>query len=224
MLSGQHGSSKKYNPYGSSAWPNFRPIAGEGRGVAVDHDVDAVARGFTHRLHRRLGQPNRPQPFDGHRRRDRHGFEGREPVLDSLPGQIAELSRIIHGRFVEVLHPPAAQVAIRPDVIPHGATPQLRTRHSGDLARDIPQRQIDPGDSRGADNPMAVPEMLAVHHLPQMLDPARVLAHHQLGQILHRTHHRPRVPFQRRLAPAVQPRLIGQHLDKHPIPHPGVTD
>ena len=31
MLSGQQGSSKKYSPYGSSAWPNFSPIAGDGR-------------------------------------------------------------------------------------------------------------------------------------------------------------------------------------------------
>ena len=50
------------------------------------------------------------------------------------------------------------------------------------------------------------------------------VALHELGQVFHRTHHCPGMPFQRGLAPAEQPRLVGEHLHEHPVSHPGVTD
>ena len=44
------------------------------------------------------------------------------------------------------------------------------------------------------------------------------------GEVLDRADDRPRVPFERRLAPAEQAVLIGEDLDEHPVPHPGVAD
>ena len=54
-----------------------------------------------------------------------------------------------------------------------------------------------------ADDPARVPEVLAEHHLPEVLDPGRVLADDQLGDVLDRADDRARVPLERRLAPAV---------------------
>ena len=71
---------------------------------------------------------------------------------------------------------------------------------------------------------MAVPEVLAVHHLPEVLDPRRVFADDQLREVFDRADDGPRVPFERRLAPAEQAVLIGDDLDEHPVPHPGVAD
>ncbi len=69
-----------------------------------------------------------------------------------------------------------------------------------------------------------MPEVLAVHHLPQMFDAERILADHQLSQVLDSADHRPRMPLQSRFSPAEQPRLVGKHLHKDPIPHAGVAN
>ena len=66
--------------------------------------------------------------------------------------------------------------------------------------------------------------MLAEHHLPEMLDAGRVFADEQLGEVLDRADDRARVPFERRLAPAEETRLVGDDLDENPVPHPGVAD
>jgi len=71
---------------------------------------------------------------------------------------------------------------------------------------------------------VAVPEVLAVHHLPQVLDPRRVFADDELRQVFDRPDDGPGVPFQGRLAPPEEAVLVGEHLDEHPVPHPGVAD
>jgi len=149
--------------------------------VTVDHDVDGVTDRFTHRLDSGLGQSDRPQTFDRHRRRYGHRFERRKTVLNRLPRQVAELAGVLDRRPVEILHPPATQMTVGADVIPHRSAPELRTRHPRYLAGNIPQRDVDPRDRRRADNPVTVPKVLPVHHLPQMLDPPRILANHQFG-------------------------------------------
>ena len=81
-----------------------------------------------------------------------------------------------------------------------------------------------PAMAVAADDAVAVPEVLAVHHLPEVLDARRVLADEQLGEVLDRPDDGARVPFERRLAPAEQAVLIGEDLDEDPVPHPGVAD
>ena len=46
----------------------------------------------------------------------------------------------------------------------------------------------------------------------------------QLREVLDRAHDLRRVPFERRLTPAEQPRLIGEDLDENPVPHARVAD
>ena len=69
-----------------------------------------------------------------------------------------------------------------------------------------------------------MPEMLAIHHLPQVFNPTRIFTDQQFAQILNRPDDRTRVPFQSRLTPTKQSRLIREHFDKNPIPHPSMTD
>jgi len=109
-------------------------------------------------------------------------------------------------------------------VVADRPAPELGTRHAAHLAEDVPQGQVDAGDGRGPDDAVPVPEVLPVHHLPEVLDPRRVFAHQQLGTVLHGPDDGPRVPLERGLAPAEQAVLIGEYLHEHPVPHPGVTD
>ncbi len=51
-----------------------------------------------------------------------------------------------------------------------------------------------------------------------------IFADDQLSDIFDRSDDAARVPFQRRFAPAEQPRLIGDDFDEHPVPHPGMAD
>ena len=109
-------------------------------------------------------------------------------------------------------------------MVAHRPAPELVARHAVDLAEDVPQGDVDAGDRGAADDAVAVPEVLAVHHLPEVLDPRRVFADEQLREILDRADDGARVPLERRLAPAVQPGLVGEDLDEDPVPHPGVAD
>jgi len=62
-----------------------------------------------------------------------------------------------------------------------------------------------------------MPKMLSPHHLPEMLDSTRILPHKQLRQIFDGSHHAPRMPFQRRLAPAPEAILVSDDLYKNPV-------
>ena len=69
-----------------------------------------------------------------------------------------------------------------------------------------------------------MPEMLAIHHLPEMLDAPGIFADDQFATNPQSPRPHTRVPFQRGLAPTPQSRLIGEDFDKHPIAHPGVAN
>jgi hypothetical protein len=91
------------------------------------------------------------------------------------------------------------------------------------LALDVPQRLVNPADRRVVDDPTP-PEILPVHHLPQMLNPPGVLPNQQYRQVLHRPHHALGLPLQRRLTPSVKPRLVRLDLDKNPVAHPRMNN
>src|SRR5438270_789798 len=92
------------------------------------------------------------------------------------------------------------------------------------LAQDVPQGQVDAADGRGPHDAGAVPEVLAVHHLPEMLDARGIFADEQRGDVLNSSDDGARVPFQGGLSPAVQALLISEDLDEDPVAHPGVAD
>ena len=192
--------------------------------MAVDHDVDRFSNRLAHRADARLRVADGVESLERHSRGHGHRLEGGKTVGDALPRQLREALRVGGIAAVEIFHPPAAQVGVEPHEIAHRPAPELVARHAVNLPEDVPQRDVDPADRGAAHDPVAVPEMLAVHHLPQMLDARRVLPDQELADVLDRARDGAGVPLQRRLAPAPQPRLIGQDLHEDPVPHAGVTD
>jgi len=72
--------------------------------------------------------------------------------------------------------------------------------HAVDFPQNIPEGNVDAANGRSPDDSVPVPEMLAVHHLPEVLDPPRVLANQQLRQTLDGSHHRAGMPWAPRKA------------------------
>jgi hypothetical protein len=176
--------------------------------VAVHHDVDLVADRRAHGFHAGFGQADRPQPFDRHRRGHGHALERRESIGHRLLRQVGESLGFVDTRFVEIFEFASTQMAVGADLVAHRPAPKLSARQARDFAENVPQRQIDAGDGRRPHDAMSVPEVLAIHDLPQMLDPPGILAHDELRQIFHRSDDRTRMPFKRGFTPAKQPRLI----------------
>ena len=180
---------------------------------------------FAHRGDGRFGGADRLQPFERHRRRHGHRLERGEAVRDRLPGQIGKALGVVDGRFVKILHLAAAEMAIGADVVAHRPAPELAARHASDLAQDVPQGDVDAGDRRGADDAVAVPEVLAIHHLPEVLDAASDLRRRAAAPGLRSRRRPPRVCHSSVASPQPnRPALVGQHLDEDPVPHPGVAD
>ena len=190
--------------------------------VAVDHQVDLVTDRVAHRGDATLGVPDRREPFERHRRRHRHRLEGGEAALDHRARELGEALRLV--ALVEVLHLPAAEVPVEAHVVADAPAPEPVARDAVHLAEEVPERDVDPAHRRAAHHPARVPEVLAEHHLPEVLDPGRVLADDQLGEVLDRADDGARVPLERRLAPAVEPRLVGDDADEDPVAHPRVAD
>src|SRR5688572_4263480 len=93
-----------------------------------------------------------------------------------------------------------------------------------DFAHDVPQSEVDARNRRPAHDAVAMPEMLAIHHLPQVLDARWVFTDEQLRQIFNRAHNGARVPFERGLTPTPKAGLIGQHFDENPVAHARVAN
>ena len=170
--------------------------------MAIHHDVNATPHSLAHRGDACFRGFHRLQAFDGHRARHSHALESGETICDRGSRQIREALRVIHGSFVTVFHPPAPEVAVSADVIAHRPAKNLGERQPGSLAHDVPQGKVDARDGCGAHDAVPVPEMLAIHHLPEMLGPRRVLADEQLRDVLDGANHAARMPFKRGLTPA----------------------
>ena len=111
---------------------------------------------------------------------------------------------------------------VHADPVAHGATEELVDRHAERLAQDVPAGLLDSGNRAHPDD-AEPPEGLPVELLVEVLDAGRVLADQHGLEILHSAGHGPRLPFQRRFAPAAKAVLIGFHFDEHPVAHLGVN-
>ena len=65
---------------------------------------------------------------------------------------------------------------------------------------------------------------MAEHDLTEVLDAFRILSDQKDRKILDASDDRTRLPFDRRLAPADEARLVGFDFDEHPVPHFCVND
>ena len=103
------------------------------------------------------------------------------------------------------------------------AAEQPPDRNSERLAEDVPQGDLDAADRRHADDAHP-PEAVLGQHLLALLDVARVLPDEERGEIVNRTDDGPRLPLERRLAPADKAGLVRLDPDEHPIAHLRVAD
>src|SRR5215210_6824121 len=103
--------------------------------MAIDHDIDVVADGFTHLGYARLCHLNRLESLNWHGRGYGHRLKRRETFGHSLPRELAELSRVVDRCFVKVFHLPAAQMTVHPYVVADRTTPKFVTGHSMQLTK-----------------------------------------------------------------------------------------
>ena len=106
-------------------------------------------------------------------------------------------------------------VRVADHLVAHPPAQQFIDRHAQRLALDVPQRDVDGRDGRGEDA-LRREEAAAEEHLPDVLDPRRVLADQQRLEVLDRADHRQFAPGDARLADAVDA-LVGIDDDKQKI-------
>ena len=189
--------------------------------MEIDHDLDLLAHGLAQRLHQ-LGDMVDP----AQRRRvmrigNEHDLEGAVALVHDLEGLVDQRLGL-HG-LIDGAHVAEAEMGIDRHAIAGLAAEQAPDRHAQILAQDVPERHLDAGDGRGADDAHA-PEAMLVHHAIGLLDVARIAADEQRRQILHGADDGARLPFEGGLAPAVEPRLVGLDLDEDPVAHLGIDD
>ena len=192
--------------------------------MAIDHDVDRIADGVAHRLDAVFRVAEGRGSIQRHGGRDGHGFERAKSLGDAASRQIGEARGVGGIAAIEIFHLPAAQVRVEADEIAHGSAPEPVTRDAVDFAENVPQGDVDAADGGAADDAVAVPEVLAVHHLPEVLDAGGVLVDEKFADVFDRADDGAGVPFERRLTPSPQARLIGGDFDENPVAHPGVAD
>ncbi len=116
----------------------------------------------------------------------------------------------------------ARPVRVEADPVAAGAAEQRVHGQPRGLSGDVPERLLDAAD-RGHQHRPAAPERVPIHDLPEMLDPARVLALDQARELGDGGHDRLGLSLERRLSEPGDS-LVGPHLDEHPVAHAAVDD
>ncbi len=158
--------------------------------VEVDGEVPVVAEGFAGG-----GGAGDDLVDVAHGRQPVHPaarvhLHGGEAGLHLFPDGLGDL-----GRFV------AADPAVGPYPVAHGAAQQLVHGGAVHLAGDVPQGLVESGDRAGEHGAAAVERPLG-HGLPVVLDTQRVLPDEEFGQLSHGGADGGRTALDHRLAPA----------------------
>src|SRR5215213_7463041 len=98
------------------------------------------------------------------------------PEWDQLHGGKAALFQRQRALSELLRRLPPWAVGVDPDLVAHAASEELVDRLAERLSEDVPERLCDARD-RGVHDRAAAVERVAVHHLPEVLDPERVLAY-----------------------------------------------
>ena len=202
-LLGQHRLFDKQRPIGFQLFnQQFRHRRADAA-MKIEAKFNVVAKCFAdlrHRVHRRIHRArtvNHPHFLTAVE------FEGIKPHPAQRLNSGNDLSRSVSS------HP-----AVGFDFIAHQATQQLPDRRIQRLPFDVPQRLVNTGDRAHQDRSAAI-KAGAVHDLPQIVDPRRILANQIVPQLMYRRLHGARPAFDDRLAPADYP-LVGFNLEEHP--------
>ena len=163
---------------------------GGGRGraaVEIHHDLDLLAHGLAQRLHQLGDMIDAAQRRRVMRIGNEHDLEGAVALVDDLEGLVDQRLGL-HG-LIDGAHVAEAEMGIDRHAIAGLAAEEPPDRHAQILAQDVPERHLDAGDGRGADDPHA-PEAMLVHHAIGLLDVAGIAADEKRRQILHRARRR----------------------------------
>jgi hypothetical protein len=152
---------------------------------------------------------------------DEHRLEGLIALLDDLAGALDQ--RRLVQRLIDGAHVAKSEMRIDADLVAHLAAQKTPDRQALILAEDVPQRQLDAGDRAHADGAQT-PEGMLAQDADGLLDVARIGADQQRLEILDRADHGLGLPFERRLAPAIEARHVGLDLDENPVAHLRVHD
>ncbi len=190
-----------------------------GAAVEVDHDLDVGADRRAQRLHHAGDLVDLGQRGVEMRVGDEHGLEGAIAALDHLARPLDQRGGV--DRLVDGPHVAEAEVGIDAHPVAHLAAEQTPDRHAEMLAEDVPERDLDARDGAHADG-AEPPEALLLHDADGLLDVARVAPDQQRRQVLDGADHGARLPFERRLAPAEQARIVGLDPHEHPVAHLGI--
>jgi hypothetical protein len=189
--------------------------------MEVDHDLDLRPDRVAQRLH----QP--PDLVDIGQRRvvvgigNEHRLQRPIAPVDHLSGTLNQ--RLGLERLVDGAHIAQSEVSVDLDPVAHLAAEQPPDRLTEPFAEDVPQRQLDARHRRHADHAEA-PEGVLLQHPHRLLDVARIAADQKRSEVLDGTDDGLGLPFERRLAPAVEAVLVGLDAHEHPIAHVGVDD
>jgi hypothetical protein len=115
------------------------------------------------------------------------------------------------------------EMGIDTDFITHLSAEEAPDGETDAFAQDIPQGHFNSSHRARADHADA-PKAVLVHDAQQLLDVAGITADDQGRQILDCPRHGTGLPFERRLAPAIESRLIGVDTHKDPVPHLCIDD
>jgi hypothetical protein len=148
-------------------------------------------------------------------RQHRRGDAGLQRLESALDERLSVLGQLL-GRL------PRGAVRVQLEPVVTAATEQLVDRQTRNLPLDVPERLLDGAHRREGDG-TAAEERLAVHQLPQMLDPRRVLADDVLPILLDRRSDRARVGRQASL-PDPAHTFVRLDDDEEPVPRPDVDD
>ena len=108
----------------------------------------------------------------------------------------------------------AADPGVGADALAHEDAQQLPGGDAVELAPEVPERLVEPGQGRHEDRATAV-EAAAIGYLPDVLDPARIVAEEAVPQRLEGAGHRLGMAFEAGLAPTGLA-VVGLDADQEP--------
>ena len=171
--------------------------------MQIDHDVHVVAGAGARRRHQPLGVLERRKAIERRSLADGEDLHRRKPVVARARSLLGEPFRcrivINRGRIS------AAEMVVHAQTVAREPAEQLPQGNAEVLRLQIVQRLVDARQRRHGDHP-ALEERIAVHRLPEMLDPARIFADDQGRQVLDRADDGAGLEFERRLAEPDEPR------------------
>ena len=150
------------------------------------------------------------------RERDDHDLHGAIAPLDHRPGTLQQ--RLDFRSLIDRLHLPSTEVRVHPHSVANPSSQELIDRDPERFPQDVPAGLLDARHGSGGNGP-GPEERVAIHNLPEELDPRRVLTDNHGLEVLDAADDRARFPLQRGFAPSIEAGVVRLDFHKHPVAH-----